>query len=146
MYQSKEIIKNQFNTVLTNKWATNSSFFIGLSDELYYLPELEEFKKYIYKYPILLNPLDSINGTEGFDCDDFSFALKGNVALFNRNVAKKTHSWAVGIIWGNFDWMREFHACNCIVSSDMGIVLVEPQTSKIYNLSHCTGNVKLVIL
>ena len=71
---------------------------------------------------------------------------KGQVTIFNRNIALKSHSWAVGLIWGEFQWVNEFHVSNWIVTRDMGLFLVEPQNGKLEKFSRCKGNVSLVIL
>jgi hypothetical protein len=147
MYKDSEIIKKACNNVLRNKWGQDYHP-VGFSDSMYYLPTLNEFRKYIHYNRIAISPNNPITGTEGFDCDDYSFILKGHISIFNRDVAKKTHSWAVGIIWGNFRWVSNLHATNWVATRDKGLWLYEPQQYEngFYRFDKCLGNVKLILL
>lgn len=133
--------------VFDGKWL-DKGYYIGISDQQYYLPTLEEFRTYVYHNRINIAANNPIAGTEGFDCDDFSFILKGHVSLYNRQVTQKPHSWAVGIIWGMFSWTPESHATNFVITSDKKLLLYEPQQymDGFYNPDKCLGNVKLIIL
>lgn len=137
------LIKNNFNT----KWQSRG-YYIGISDNTFYLPTFQEFKTYVYHNRINISPYNPIAGTEGFDCDDFSFILKGHVSLYNRQVTQKKHSWAVGIIWGRFTWTNEYHATNFVITQDHGMLLYEPQQymNGFHPLSDCTGDVELILL
>lgn len=146
MFLAKDKIQNSVSRALENKWMDENKKFIGFMDEFYYAPTRFEFEQYIYHNPIVVMPGDPIAGTEGFDCDDFAFVLKGNVSLFNRNSAHKPHSWAVGMIWGEFAWVKEYHVTNWIFTRDKGLFLVEPQNGRLEDFSLCRGKVTLVIL
>ena len=147
MYLDGKTIKTRLSKRVKNKWYENKQR-IDFSDTEYYLPTLHEFKTYVHYNRITISPNNPIKGTEGFDCDDYAFILKGHVCIFNRNVAKKTHSWAVGIIWANFSWTPEGHATNWIVTRDRGLFLYEPQQYEkgFYRFDKCLGNVKLILL
>ncbi|MCB0395993.1 MAG: hypothetical protein KDD36_05040 [Flavobacteriales bacterium] len=104
MFISTDQIKRELDVILKGKWST--SHFAGFSDHQYYAPPRQEIELYLKYNPLLLNPNSPVAGTEGFDCDDFSFALKGQIALFNRNRAHQPHSWAVGLIWGHLPGLK----------------------------------------
>lgn len=147
MYLQKEELRAQILANLKGKWNTKSSF-MTFSDNHYYVPTYKEFRNYIQANESVLISKTELSKTEGFDCDDYSFLLKGHMGLYNREVAKKEHSWAVGIIWANFSWIEKFHAANLLATSDKGLVLFEPQygVNGFYEFSECTGNVNLLIV
>jgi len=147
MYLEKETIKDKIEYALRRKMK-ESCHFMGFSDRKFYLPTLAEFKRYIRIYQITVSPHNPVKGTEGFDCDDFSFVCKGYVSIYNRQLAKKKHSWAVGIIWGNFSWVNEFHATNWVLTKHDGLFLFEPQMGErgLKRFRECKGNVELVLL
>jgi len=147
MYKAKTFIQEKLHFSLRGKMAT-SNHFLGFSDKKFYLPTLAEFKKFLQIYRITVSPNNPVQGTEGFDCDDFSFICKGYVSIYNRNVAFKKHSWAVGIIWGNFSWVNQFHAANWVLTRHNGLYLYEPQlgSNGFKRFRDCLGNVELVLL
>ncbi|MFH0734565.1 MAG: lectin MOA-related protein [bacterium] len=146
MFVQKKEIGNKIIDATQNKWVDPTNKFIGFNDAKYYAPARQEIENYLYHNGIRLMPNDPLGNTEGFDCDDFAFALKGNIAIFNRNVARKPHSWAVGLIWGEFDWVPGPHVINWVFTRDNGLFLIEPQNGKLENFGRCKGNISLVVL
>jgi hypothetical protein len=148
MYKNSDIIKAACNDILSKKGGSGC-YPVFLSDSTYYLPALNEFINYLqHSNRISISPDNPISGTEGFDCDDYAFIQKGHVNLFNRDVAKKTASWAVGIIWGKFSWVPGLHATNWIATSDKGLLLYEPQQylNGIHGFDECLGDIRLMLL
>jgi hypothetical protein len=146
MYVNAEDIKNEILKKVSGK--INPGYnFTGYSDQMYYKPTFVEFRDYVKYNKISISPSNPIARTEGFDCDDYSFLLKGHISVFNREIARKEHSWAVGIIWGEFTWMKGLHATNWIATRDSGLWLYEPQyyLDGFYPFDQCTGNVQLII-
>jgi len=147
MYIHKEELRKLILENTKGKWSAKSSF-MTFSDNNFYLPSYEEFCNYIRANESVLAPKTELSKTEGFDCDDYSFLLKGHVGLYNREVAKKEHSWAVGIIWANFSWIEKFHAANLLATSDKGLMLFEPQygVNGFYQFTKCFGQICLLIV
>lgn len=63
---------------------------------------------------------------EIFDCDDFSFMLKGQASLYGLEHGL-TAPLAIGMAWGMFSWRGEFHAANWAVMDGSTLVWIEPQ-------------------
>jgi hypothetical protein len=148
MFEIKENIESMIKNALSNKWAANKPCFLGFMDSAYYLPSYQAITNFLFRNPVNIHPSNPAFRTEGFDCDDYAFVLKGNACLYNRDVFKLRHGMAVGIIWGNFNWMphNEYHAANWVITSDSGMWLIEPQNNQLFNFDQCLGNVQLVIL
>lgn len=146
MYVDYDIIRTKVLNKLKTKWHSGENIIV--TDKQYYVPTFNEFKTYIQYNKISISPTNPIQGGEGFDCDDYAFALKGHIGIFNKNVAKKNHSWAVGIILGHFAWINEYHAANWLLTRDHGLFLFEPQkyVDGFERFDKCIGSVKLVIL
>ena len=144
-YQTVSVIEAAMRKTLVGKTKKNEMVY-RFADGRYYLPTLQEFSLFLQREKVQLLNRDPLRGTEGFDCDDFSFALKGKVALYNRNQSRKMHSWSMGIIWGRFSWINEDHACNWVMLRDGSLRLVEPQNNRLYTFNHCTGKVQLILL
>ena len=61
---------------------------------------------------------------EDYDCDDFSFRLMGQFHLQGSGFEDK----AIGIIW----LQQPAHALNVCVTKERKVLLIEPQTDKVY--------------
>ena len=115
---------------------------IRYGDGTYYLPTISEIRN-------LLAASQSDRRTwtaERFDCDDFSYVLKGEAAAHSYNSADFRFGLCVGIIWGNFDWVNGYHAVNWFIDSQRSLYLIEPQTDLIYRASQCSGDVSLIVV
>ena len=61
---------------------------------------------------------------EDYDCDDFSFRLMGQFHVQGSGFEDK----AIGIIW----LQQPVHALNVCVTEERKVLLIEPQTDKVY--------------
>lgn len=119
-----------------------SSAVIRYGDGTYYLPTLSEVRQ-------LLNKSQGDRRTwtaERFDCDDFSYVLKGEAAIHSYDGQDFRFGLCIGIIWGYFDWVNGYHAVNWFVDNKKQLYLIEPQTDVIYPADRCTGGVSLIVV
>lgn len=120
----------------------SSTALIRYGDGTYYLPTLTEMKQ-------LLAASQSDRRTwtaERFDCDDFSYVLKGESSIHSYNTADFRFGICCGIIWGNFDWVSGYHAVNWFIDATGTMYLIEPQTDAIYPVSRAQMGVGLVVV
>ena len=109
------------------RWLTNKCK-IYIADP-YYKTVDEDVKKEICKTCIQwLGDKDWIENI--FDCDDFSYVLRGLVSLINYT---KRRGYAVGIIWICSRKHRWCHATNFIINSKKQFEWFEPQICGYYN-------------
>lgn len=66
---------------------------------------------------------------EAFDCDSFSFVLKGEVERLEQGLA-------VGLLTVKTDTC--YHMLNFFIDSNLDVFLLEPQSDKIFKLSEST--------
>ena len=115
----------------------HKSYSLRLGDSSYYLASEAEVKQ-------ILNSTSRERRSwiaERYDCDDFAYVLKAyssSIAYINDELKL---GLCCGIIWGKFAWISEFHACNWFITSDNGLILIEPQNDQIYSPSDCEGSV-----
>lgn len=113
---------------------------IHLGDNKYYLPTGEEIQQ-------IFSATSRQRRTwieERYDCDDFAYVMKAfasTVAYINERLS---FGMCCGIVWGEFDWLSGFHACNWVVTSDKRFHLIEPQDDSLHPASACKGNVTFV--
>ena len=120
----------------------SSSATIRYGDGTYYLPTLAEMR-----HLLSTSQSDRRRWTaERFDCDDFSYVLKGEAAVHSYDSADFRFGMCVGIIWGDFDWVNGYHAINWFIDSNRNLYLIEPQTDAIYAANRCEGNVSLIVV
>jgi hypothetical protein len=93
-----------------------------LSDEDYMTTTVEELRNYL-RYDIVDNYKYI---SEYFDCDDFSYALMGNLSN------PKWGCLTFGILWT--DTETGGHAVNCFIDKDRTVWIIEPQTDSIFRL------------
>jgi hypothetical protein len=96
---------------------------ILLADEKYKTTSKSEIERYLEED--VLDKLKYVS--EYYDCDDFSFALKGK--LSNPDWGKLPF----GILWT--ETRSGAHALNCFVDKDREVWIIEPQTDEIFKLS-----------
>jgi hypothetical protein len=96
---------------------------VYISDNKYKTTTVGELESYL-KYDIV----DSHTYiSEFFDCDDFSFALMGELS---------NPSWgclSFGIMWTDIGNNNK-HAVNCFIDKDRAVWIVEPQSDGIFKL------------
>ncbi len=138
-----EEFKQRVTSLLSGLWATNTGTYAGYSDTHFYLPTRQELADFLSQ-----NPIQAANtSNQSFDCDDYSFALKGRVSLFSRSQPDIKASLGLGIAWGMFAWVgNEFHACNWALDKDLRFLWIEPQNGKTYTLDYCTGDIEFILV
>jgi len=119
--------------------------FAGYGDNEYYLPTDQEIRELLQKELFHeTGPHD-----EGFDCDDYSFVLKGNAALYARRHWKVSNSIALGIAWGYFGWRTGSHCCNWVVTADEVFSWIEPMDPLedcFHKAEECDSGLTLVLV
>lgn len=112
-----------------------ASALVQLGDDQYWLPSVSYVKAFL-KESNLNSRFKWLE--ERFDCDDFSYALKGEMSKTWYKMGAFQAGFGGGIIWGEFSWVNGAHAVNWFLD-DTGVVkLVEPQSDEIYEASECS--------
>jgi hypothetical protein len=132
----QEIITTTLGSKIT------SDAVVRMGDAQFYLPTLEEVKQLLTE-----SSLDRRNWlAERFDCDDFSYVLKGEFSIHAYDMGDISYGFSDGIIWGNFSWVQGYHAVNVVVTNDQVLRLIEPQKDTIYDADQCVGSVGLIVV
>lgn len=127
-------------TVFVGKFADERA--IRLGDATYYAPRRAELERLLEAS--LLDRRQWLE--ERHDCDDFAYVLKGEASSHAYESPEVRYGLCVGIVWGHFDWVDGYHAINWALTSDAGLLLIEPQTDAIYEPHRCTGQVGLLLV
>jgi hypothetical protein len=132
----EEIIRTTLGSKIT------SAAVVRMGDVQYYLPTLNEVQQLLSE-----SSLDRRRWlAERFDCDDFSYVLKGEFSIHAYDSGDISYGFSDGIIWGTFSWVQGFHAVNLVVTNDQTLRLIEPQTDTIYEADQCQGSVGLIVV
>lgn len=115
---------------------------IRLGDSAYYLPRRAEIARLLARSR--LNRRKWLE--ERHDCDDFAYVLKGEASSHSFQTTARRFGLCVGIVWGDFDWVEGFHAANWVLTSDAGLLLIEPQNDAIFAADRCVGGVTLLLV
>lgn len=118
-------IKASNDRVISKYW--------NFADEAYYLPDKAEMAGIVKNNPVMKPKIKN----EAFDCDDFSFVLKGLVCAHTRDKLSIEHSMCFGIAWGTFDWAEEYHCCNWVFCNDGTFWWVEPRDASFHPVEEC---------
>lgn len=94
-------------------WTANSDF--KRADKSYKLVNTAALKVFLASNTVS----DAKYTVDSFDCDDFSFALMGDISKWDSDLA-------FGIVW------ISGHALNWFVDEDRHVWFVEPQSDKIF--------------
>jgi hypothetical protein len=106
----KKLFKNNYNL-------DESNFYNG--DSVYYTPTENTIKQFL-NYDLNNFRLYKKNN---FDCDDYSFCIKGNASYL-------LSGYAIGIVWVTQN-DNTAHALNFYINNQREIIFIEPQTDKI---------------
>lgn len=120
----------------------HSTYSIHFGDSQYYLPTREEVQQIFASTSRQRRKWIE----ERYDCDDFAYVMKAfasGIAYVNENLS---FGICCGIVWGEFDWLSGFHACNWVVTSEKIFYLVEPQDDSLHPASACKGSVAFVVV
>lgn len=115
---------------------------VYLGDSNYYLPTQQEIQTILSASQVDRHKWIS----DKFDCDDFAYALKGEMSTHAYETTDLKYGLCVGIVWGNFDWVEGYHAINWCITSEEKLLLIEPQNDNFYPSSHCTDGVSLLLV
>jgi hypothetical protein len=144
-YRDTPWIKQAVGRQLAGRWATNSRTYAGFSDSGYFLPSLQELSEFLSANQVQW----PARFTEGFDCDDFTFVLKGRVSLYCRDQLGESRSLCIGIAWGKFDWRPGLHACNWSLVDTGEFRWIEPQdppNGALRTVGHCSGDLRWIVV
>lgn len=84
---------------------------------------------------------------ERYDCDDFAYAVKGEMTAHAYDVGELRYGLCVGLAWGRFDWMTVAgQAVNWAITCDEAMWFIEPQTDDIFPCERCTGGLELLLV
>jgi hypothetical protein len=134
------LVKEIITTTLVSK--INSDAVVRMGDVQYYLPTLDEVEQILSE-----SSLDRRQWlAQRFDCDDFSYVLKGEFSVHAYDSGDISYGFSDGIIWGNFSWVEGYHAVNLVVTNDQVLRLIEPQKDTIYEADKCAGSVGLIVV
>lgn len=124
---------------LTGKFASDPGIRFG--DGTYYLPTIQEVREILSK-----SQADRRTWlAERFDCDDFAYVLKGEMSIHAYDTGDIRYGLCVGMVWGNFAWVKGYHAVNWFIASDGALRFIEPQNDSVYDVSQCQGAISLLI-
>lgn len=115
---------------------------IRFGDNQYYLPTEDEMD-----FILLESKLDRKRFMqERFDCDDFSFILKGEISAHAYKAGQLTCGICAGIAWGYFKWnQRGYHAVNWYLGNDESLKFIEPQWDVIFPVEEVSRGIDLFI-
>jgi len=116
-------IKDLLYKKFSNRNLTKETIFA--LDVQFYLPTVYEVKNILESSRV--GRMDYTS--EGFDCDDFAFGVKGEFSLYAyRNLGKNLNcGFAFGVMSGNFEWEAGPHMACFFVAQNRRIYLVEPR-------------------
>ena len=140
-YVQQLSVKQRIAGYVRNFWSNTARTYGGFADKIYYLPDHQEFSDILEQNPVFENP----HLGEGFDCDDYSFVLKGSFSLYAKRAELKA-SICLGIAWGFFDWRQDFHSCNWILLEDFSFYWVEPINKSLHRINECSGGLRLMLV
>jgi len=113
-----------------------ASAYVASSDDYYWTPTRKEVETLIADAFIS----DYIYIKELMDCDDFALILHAFVVQTRNQIVREgkipleeQYAWPFGEIWlTHFQGVATPHGMNFVVTSDEGLLLVEPQTDQIF--------------
>lgn len=115
------------------KWPNLNRHKVWFSDKGYILPTKKELEKAIFESPV--SGYQYVPEIE--DCDDFALLQHADIIRrryddykAGRIPKNKQYPWAFGQIW--YVSPQGPHAINVCVSSDKGVLVIEPQNRKIW--------------
>jgi hypothetical protein len=123
VYLSADKIRQLITKQLEGKF--DKSIMIYLADSEYYCAPLDDIKEVISNSRLDKNTWVA----ERFDCDDFAHVLKAHFCESAYSDGKRRTAHAFGVVWGN---LPDPHAINWVVTSDMKLRFVEPQSDEIF--------------
>lgn len=114
---------------------------IRLADQYYYLPTHDEIEFILEESK--LERMEWL--ADRFDCDDFSFILKGEISSHAYRATQLTCGLCSGIVWGHFAWNKGYHAANWFLDAGEKLHFIEPQWDTIHEAGLCRSGVDLLL-
>jgi len=120
------------------------------SDHLYSSPSHTELVAILAKVASAV-PDSTHYVEEMFDCDDFSYVLKGQVSLYGLESGLPA-PLTIGIVWAKFNWRDEFHVANWAIVDGDRVVWIEPQDLNstknwgLHDVTDCRGELAAILL
>jgi hypothetical protein len=118
--EKEDIGNSEVYTILQAEFGKECKLY--LSDREYKTTTVDELKRFLsndivdsYKYI-----------SEYYDCDDFSFALMGNMSV------PEWSDLTFGILWSGTP--NGGHAINCFIDIDREVWIIEPQNDNVFKL------------
>ena len=138
IYVETEDLKQILRDITCDYWVKASndrviSKYWNFADAAYYLPDRGEIAGIVKSNPVNKPRIDN----ESFDCDDYSFVLKGLICSHTRDFLSIEHSICFGIAWGTFEWADGYHCCNWVLDADGNFWWVEPRDGTFHPISEC---------
>ncbi|MEM9584950.1 MAG: lectin MOA-related protein [Pseudomonadota bacterium] len=115
---------------------------LRVSDTKMELPSLELFKTIIDDIRDQMPHENEYTKLNAFDCDDYSFILKGLISQWYRHNRPSDLPFAMGIAWGFFNSFSrtEFHSLNFVfIADDRKLRWIEPQFLRSKSLEQATA-------
>lgn len=115
---------NDITKAIQGVWPKFQSLI--MVDEKYILPSFNDLLGMVSRSKVKNNKYKG----ESFDCDDF--ALLFHAYIIEQNI-KKDSPLAIGQFLGSkVRGKKIYHAVNIAITSDKGVILIEPQTNEVW--------------
>ena len=139
---NSDTVEQLIASAFDGKFSTNN--VVRLGDDAYYLPTLEEVEHILSTSAV--DAADRKWVANKYDCDDFSYVLKGAFSTAAYLAEDRMYGFALGIIWADFKHITGYHAINVLVLNDESVMLIEPQGNFIYPASNCSGKIGIIVI
>ena len=128
------ITRDEVFKTLVDYWPKINPHNIKLADGMYVCPSRKEVEKILFESKVD----EMIYRANIGDCDKFAvllytYVIRKRYEDFNAGLLpeRALYSWAFGELWHR-DPIQGPHAINLCITSDSGILFVEPQTDRIW--------------
>lgn len=142
-FLNRAALKQHVGKAVKPLWRKQKGNYGGFMDEDYYAPTQKEVDS------VLVSITYPTYAANEFDCEDFAYMCKAEVARAVRNHAEFNTPWAFGIAFARFRWISHGtidHACNWVVTDDGTLHWIEPQTGNKHKLKACRkGSLALML-
>jgi hypothetical protein len=100
------------------------------TDQYYWLPNLDEVQRFLDHYDPVVKRIKGI-----YECEEFSLGLMVDLRRWRavKGISSDFLNWAVGVVLTIKSGLmgESVHYQNIAVTSDAGVILIEPQTAMI---------------
>lgn len=124
-------------------WDTQRAKYAGFFDSAFFLPVVGDVTA-------LYGTIDfPTYAPDLFDCEDFAYLCKAEMARRVRVSGRYDAPWAFGLAWGRFQWMSDGqidHCCNWFVDNLGRFAWMEPQRGSLHPPDACRGHLVLLLV